>query len=156
MLRVNDASGIISIPNVADLALFNTLIGSYSVDLMSVYKNQHHEYWRKWGILYNSMEADDVDQQGQIKFSVSVLGPNDSQLMHDPSKQVEDENEEDEDADIGNRIQYTCMYMYLCMCMYISTTCIYSNAVRFIPLLSRDAFNHHNHTYIYTHECIHR
>ncbi len=106
VLRVNDAGGIVSIPNVADFALFNELIGSYSVDLMTIYKKKFHEMWKHWGILYNSVDADDVDQQGKIKFSVSVLGPGDNQLMHDASKEVDDEDDEDaEDADIG-KINY--------------------------------------------------
>merc|ERR1719440_498301 len=67
---------------------------------MSVYKHKDHELWQQWGILYNSIEADDVDQQGQIKFSVCVLGPGDIQKMHDPSTEVEEDDEEN--ADIGD------------------------------------------------------
>ena len=107
VLRVNDTGYSISIPNIADIALSNELIGSYSVDLMSVYKHKDHELWQQWGILYNSIEADDVDQQGQIKFSVCVLGPGDIQKMHDPSTEVEEDEEDDEEnADIGKFLNF--------------------------------------------------
>ena len=109
VLRVNDTGGIISIPNIADIALFNELIGSYSVDLMTVYKQNSHEMWRQWGVLYNSVEADDVDQQGQIKFSVSILGSDDSQRMHDASREEEDNEDDEENADIG----YTHSLLFL-------------------------------------------
>ena len=112
MLRVNDTGYIISIPNIADIALSNELIGSYSVDLMSVYKHKDHEMWRRWGILYNSIEADDIDQQGQIKFSVSVLGPGDNQEMHDPSTEGEEDEEEDEEnADIGKSLNFFLYFL---------------------------------------------
>ena len=110
LLKVEDCDLNISIPNFKDFALSHSLIGSYSVDMINVYKRKNHEMYRQWAVLFNSLEAEETGEQGRIKFSIVVLGPGDSQQMHDASKEddeavVEVEGESGEKALIGDEVE---------------------------------------------------
>lgn len=99
-LTVADCDISICIPSFKDFALSRTTIGSFSVDAMSVYKSKDHEMYKTWGILFNSEEPDETGEQGRIRFSIVVLGPGDSQKMHDSTKETMDDTELEDDTDL--------------------------------------------------------
>jgi hypothetical protein len=75
---------------------FDSIIGVYQIDLLSVYSNKDHELHRKWGTLRNPHSSNDQGRQGLVKFSVVCLGPGDKQKYHDPQKEDDDAEAEDD------------------------------------------------------------
>ena len=75
---------------------FDSIIGVYQIDLLSVYCNQDHELHRKWGTLRNPHSGSDSGRQGLVKFSVVCLAPGDRQKYHDPQKEDDDQEAEDD------------------------------------------------------------
>jgi hypothetical protein len=65
-------------------------IGVYSVDLVSIYQNKDHEIYRALAALRDPMNKVDSGVMGLIKFSAIVLGPNDTQKIHDQSNEDEE------------------------------------------------------------------
>ena len=58
------------------------MVGSHTVDLMSVYLREEHELYRTWVALVDLEEEDDHGAQGYMKLSITVLGPGDTQAVH--------------------------------------------------------------------------
>ena len=60
----------------------NDMVGSHTFDLMSVYLREEHELYRTWVALVDLEEEDDHGAQGYMKLSITVLGPGDTQAVH--------------------------------------------------------------------------
>lgn len=64
--------------------LGNTIIGSYELDLSSIYFNLNHEFYRTYLSL-----SDPTDERegcmGYVLVNVTVLGPEDEPFIHDVS-----------------------------------------------------------------------
>lgn len=62
----------------------NTIIGSYELDLTSVYFSYNHEMYRTFFALSDPTDERE-GQMGFILANVAVLGPNDEPVIHDVS-----------------------------------------------------------------------
>eukprot|EP01038_Epipyxis_sp_PR26KG_P011587 gene11587-15520_t len=78
------------------------LTGVHQVDLMSVYQSKDHELYREWAGLRDVLNKDESGEQGLLKYSIVCLGSKDNQKIHDPNKDEDvDENEEDDVKDLS-------------------------------------------------------
>jgi hypothetical protein len=78
----------------------NDLIGSFSVNLSTLYKNANHEYFNVWLVLSNPNEDPD-ESQGYLLVSCFIIGPGDRPPVHDANEKVnQDTADDDEDVDI--------------------------------------------------------
>jgi hypothetical protein len=80
----------------ADSLSRNDLIGSVSLDATYVYAQPGHELWKAWVGLVNDQDPTDDGVQGYLRFSVSVVGPNDKVVVH------KDDEEDDEGGGKAN------------------------------------------------------
>jgi len=83
-LDVDDfKEGVVTL-SVADSnsVLRNELIGSCVLDASFIYQQPNHELWQQWVGLLNTKDPSDDGIQGYLKFSVSIVGPNDRLIMH--------------------------------------------------------------------------
>ena len=91
----------------ADPVSFNDLIGAFEFDLAWIYYREHHEVYNQWIGLTNTEETEedvkekqeeeaDGEQQsltgidgieGYLKLSITILGPNDEQYIHDEQEE---------------------------------------------------------------------
>ena len=67
----------------ADTIGRNDLVGSYQFDLMGVYYKDSHEIYRSWVALIDPEDEDQSGTQGYLKISITILGPGDTQVVHD-------------------------------------------------------------------------
>eukprot|EP00736_Rhodelphis_marinus_P008914 Rmarinus@m.15525 len=78
--------------NDANMILSDTLIGTYELDCMYVWKRERHELYKQWVAL-----SDVTDQhegiQGYLKVSIVIIGPGEEPPTH---------NEEEEDGGDGS------------------------------------------------------
>eukprot|EP00485_Elphidium_margaritaceum_P001758 CAMPEP_0202694498 /NCGR_PEP_ID=MMETSP1385-20130828/8345_1 /ASSEMBLY_ACC=CAM_ASM_000861 /TAXON_ID=933848 /ORGANISM="Elphidium margaritaceum" /LENGTH=1708 /DNA_ID=CAMNT_0049350357 /DNA_START=54 /DNA_END=5180 /DNA_ORIENTATION=+ len=91
------------------------LIGAFEFDLAWIYYRKHHEVYNQWIALSNTQESEEDEEEkdddddasdkseegmdgieGYLKLSVTVLGPNDEQYIHD---------EEAEEAKQGGKLE---------------------------------------------------
>lgn len=79
----------------------NELIGVYQADLPSIYASRDHELYRRWAILRDPTNEDDIGSQGLLKYSIVVLAAGDTQRIHDPITEEDDEEEKDADVKEG-------------------------------------------------------
>jgi hypothetical protein len=82
----------------ADTFTASDVIGCYQFDLLNVYFRPGHELYRQWVAVTDPTEADDSGTQGYLRLSVTVLGPGDQQVMHDPIAERLAEMEEERRA----------------------------------------------------------
>ena len=75
----------------------NELIGTYQIDLLSAYNQPDHEMYRRWANMRDPINKSEHGSQGLLKFSCTVLGPGDTQKVHDPA--LEEEAEDDRDME---------------------------------------------------------
>ncbi|CAN0214553.1 unnamed protein product, partial [Discosporangium mesarthrocarpum] len=66
----------------ANTFLRNSLIGSYQFDLLGIYLEKDHEFYRTWVGVQDTESAKEAGVQGFIKLSITVLGPGDRQKVH--------------------------------------------------------------------------
>lgn len=71
------------------------LIGVFEVDLPSVYASRDHELYRRWANLRDPTNEEDTGSQGLLKYSIVALAAGDSQRVHDPITEEDDEEEKD-------------------------------------------------------------
>lgn len=76
----------------------NQLIGVYQIDLPSIYSHTDHELYRRWASLRDPTNKEDSGSQGLLKYSVVCLGPGDSQKVHDP---INEEDEDEKDLEVS-------------------------------------------------------
>jgi len=82
----------------ADIISRNDLIGAFEFDLPWVYYREHHEAYNQWIALTNPEQNDEEEDEeeeeekekegidgieGYLKCSITILGPNDEQFIHD-------------------------------------------------------------------------
>jgi hypothetical protein len=60
-----------------------------------------HEVYRRCAALRDPLSLDDVGSQGTLKYSITVLGPKDTQKLHDPTNE-EEEAEKDQEITEGS------------------------------------------------------
>ena len=77
----------------ADTIGRNDMVGSHSFDLMGIYLHDDHELYRSWVALVDLEEKDDSGAQGYMKLSITVLGPGDTQAVHDLAAERKEEKE---------------------------------------------------------------
>lgn len=78
----------------------NALIGSFSINLSTLYKNANHEYFNAWLVLQNPDEDPD-DPQGFLLVNCFIIGPGDRPPVHDANDKVnQDVADEDEEVNI--------------------------------------------------------
>jgi hypothetical protein len=63
-------------------------IGSFSIDLETVYQSSGHEIYRQWVPLISPTTA---DISGKLLLSLTLLGPGDRAVVHDRKKEIEEE-----------------------------------------------------------------
>lgn len=69
----------------------NVVIGTYEFDLSSVYFKQDHEVYKCW-VALSDTSSDSEGIQGYLRLSVTCLGPDDEQKMHDNQEDDDDES----------------------------------------------------------------
>lgn len=63
-------------------SLFSYIIGSYELDLTSIYFQLNHEYYHTWLTLTDP--TDEIEgPTGYLFVNISVLGPGDEPVIHD-------------------------------------------------------------------------
>jgi hypothetical protein len=67
----------------ADTFTTSDMIGCYQFDLLGIYFRQDHELYKQWVALVDPTNDQDAGTQGYLKLSVTVLGPGDTQKVHD-------------------------------------------------------------------------
>eukprot|EP01084_Bolivina_argentea_P302872 522854_1 len=93
---------------VFDADIFsNDLIGAFEFDLSWIYFREHHEVHNQWVALTNpeASESDDEDEEkdeedsegiegieGYLKLSITILGANDEQYIHDEEAELANTN----------------------------------------------------------------
>lgn len=82
----------------------NEMIGIYQADLPSIYSSTDHELYRRWAILRDPTNEDDVGSQGLLKYSIVVLAAGDTQRIHDPITEEDDEEERDAEVKEGSGV----------------------------------------------------
>jgi hypothetical protein len=98
----------------------NELIGVYQADLPSIYVSRDHELYRRWAILRDPTNEDDTGSQGLLKYSIVVLAAGDTQRIHDPITEEDDEEEKDTEvregagvADMDRNISQTLHFLVI-------------------------------------------
>jgi len=93
----------------ADMISKNDLIGAFEFDLAWIYYKEHHEVYNQWVGLTNT-DADDEEEDedaeeekdgeegvdgidGYLKLSVTILGANDEQYIHDEEEELAKEEQ---------------------------------------------------------------
>jgi len=93
----------------ADMITKNDLIGAFEFDLAWIYYREHHEVYNQWVGLTNTdadeedEDADDDEKEkegidgidGYLKLSVTILGANDEQYIHDEEEELAKEDKLD-------------------------------------------------------------
>ncbi|CAN0166928.1 unnamed protein product [Ascophyllum nodosum] len=69
----------------------DSLIGSHQFDLLGVYVEDDHEVYRSWVGLVETETGLDNGFQGFLKLSVTVLGANDKQRVHNLAEELQEE-----------------------------------------------------------------
>jgi dysferlin len=71
----------------------NNLIGTFTVDVSYIYKmNQNHELYKMW-VTMSDMSDETQAINAFVKISINVLGPGDKPPVHDPSKDLNNKND---------------------------------------------------------------
>lgn len=71
----------------------NNLIGTFTCDLSYIYKmNKDHELYKMW-VTMSDMSDETQAINAFVKITISVLGPGDKPPVHDPSKDVNNRND---------------------------------------------------------------
>jgi hypothetical protein len=70
-------------------------IGTFSVDLETVYQSHGHEIYRKWAPLLQPATS---DMAGKLLVSVSLLGPGDRSVVHDRKAEIAEEKRSKQSA----------------------------------------------------------
>ncbi|TMW65611.1 hypothetical protein Poli38472_008253 [Pythium oligandrum] len=71
--------------------LRDNLIGSYQLDVLSVYFRPHHELYRQWIAVHDHLNEKDRGIQGFVLVSINVIGPGNAFLVHDREAEIAQE-----------------------------------------------------------------
>lgn len=73
--------------------LTTPMIGCYQFNLLQIYGMKDHELYDSWVALTDPSNEDDVGIQGNLRLSLTLLGPGDKQQVHDPEKEYQERKE---------------------------------------------------------------
>mmetsp|Transcript_20321 Transcript_20321/g.31021 ORF Transcript_20321/g.31021 Transcript_20321/m.31021 type:complete len:1900 (+) Transcript_20321:164-5863(+) len=97
--------------DVMDYDFFSAhdMIGSVSFDAKKIHSMENHEFYRKWVGLIDATNDQDTGYQGYLKISVTVLGPDDEQRVHDPDREYQAELDQAEKSQDGITIDESAL-----------------------------------------------
>ena len=81
------------------------MIGASAFDMARIFQsNTDHELYRKWIVLMDDEDPNDVGVQGYLKISIQIIGPGDKIKVHDVDADIKKERAEEaaKSGDVGS------------------------------------------------------